>query len=552
MSLLNHILIKSMIAAGYLSLGRMNRAEHSGLEINKKLLFSILWHNRNSEFGKAHGFRSIRSIDDFRKNVPLSEYKDYDQAISRMMQGHKNILTSYSVKSFAKTSGSTGQLKYIPITRPHINAYLRYTLTRALALADIRYREQYKRPLPTGKIFGALGSENKKANGISYNNIADLGARRLRFIYPQILTLPLNTLLPMEGNGFAYCYARFSLAEKNTAYFFAVFNSVCVNVTDYIIKNREMLLKDIENGTIDESIDLAPSIRRKLEKKIKPLPERANFLREQFEKGKDPGLVRRIWPNMMVYSAIGTASFSPNKHIVDSYAGNVWHDNLIYGASEGLFAAADKLDSDRYLLLADSCFYEFIPDGEENASPLLLDELEVGKEYEIVITNQAGLYRYRIGDIVRVLGYKGETPYLTLSHRRGLLINVCGEKTTEEEMQQVINLLEKESGCSIQNWAVCVDIKGLIRRYMILVENEQGRDLSTYSEWIHSQIARTNTRYGELISCIDPAIIINQRPGTHEQWRELRIRNGANANQYKPVHILNTDEKLDFFLSRIL
>lgn len=547
---LGHVIIRLMIALGYLSVFRMHRSERKGRAINERLLFSILKHNRNCEFGKEHNFKGIHSIEDFRSRVPLSEYEDYDQAVSRMEQGQRNVLTSHTVRSFAKTSGSVGKPKFIPITLPHIKVYMRYTLTRALALADIRHREQYKCPLPVGKIFGALGSETKIVNGITYSNVADLGARYLRFIYPYILTLPLKTLLPLKGNGFAYCYARFSLADENTCYFFTVFLSDCVHMTDYIIKNRELLLRDIENGTIDESIDLDISIRRRLEKKIKPLPERAAFLREQFEKGEDPGLVRRIWPKMMVYSAIGTASFSPYQQIVDSFAGNVWHDNLIYGASEGLFAAADSLDSDRYLLLADSCFYEFIPDDDENANPLLLNELEVGKEYEIVITNQAGLYRYRIGDIVRILGYKGETPYLTLSRRRGELISISGEKTTEEDMQHVIKLLGEKSGCSILNWAVCVDAGDLIRRYLILVENEQGKDLSAYSEWIHSQIAQTNTRYDDLSGCIDQAAILNQQPGTHAQWRELQLRRGTSANQYKPVHVLNTEEKREFFLSR--
>ena len=541
-----------MVVQGHMSVRRMERMERSGRKTNERLLFSILRRNRNCEFGKEHNFRNIHSIEEFRSCVPISEYKDYDRAISRMEQGQRNVLTSYSVRSFAKSSGSVGKIKRIPITRPHINVYMRYTLTRALALADIRHRELYKRPLPSGKIFGALCSETRIVNGVRYSNVADLGARHLRFIYPYILTIPLRTLLPLEGNGFVYCYIRFSLAQENVSYFFTVFLSDCVYIMDYIDKNREMLLRDIGNGTIDESIDLEPSVRRHLEKKIKPLPQRAAFLREEFEKGKDPGLVRRIWPKMQVYSAIGSATFYPYKHIVDSCAGNIWHDNLIYGASEGLFAATDSLDSERYLLLADSCFYEFIPEGEENAVPLLLDELEVGKEYEIVITNQAGLYRYRIGDIVRILGYKGETPYLVFSRRRGELINICGEKTTEEEMQHVIDLLGKESGCSILNWAVCADDSDLVRCYMILVENDRGKDLSVYSQWIHSQIAQANTRYADMSAFIGRAVILNQMPGTHAQWREQRLSNGTSAAQYKPVHILNTEEKREFFLSRTL
>lgn len=550
MSLLNRIITKLMVAHGYLSIHRMNRAEHKGFEINERLLISIVRHNRNCEFGKAHGFKDIHSIEEFRSKVQLSEYKDYNQDISRMEQGQRNILTSYTVRSFSMTSGSAGKPKHIPCTQEHINVYIRYTLTRALALADMRYREQYKRPLPAGKIFGALCSESRIENNIHYSNVADLAARNLKLIFPYILTFPLRMLLPLEGNAFIYCYARFGLADADVIYFFTVFLSDCVYLIDYIGKNKEMLLRDIEEGTIDESIDLKPAIRKKLEKKIKPLPERAAFLREQFKKGADSGIVSRLWPKIQVYSAIGTASFAPYKNIVNTYADNVCHDNLIYGASEGLFAASDSLNSNRYLLLVDSCFYEFIPEEDENAEPLLLNQLETGREYEIVITNHAGLYRYRIGDIVRVLGYKGETPYIEFLRRRGQLINICGEKTTEDEMQHVINLLEEKAGCRILNWTTSIETSNMNRRYLILTENEQGKDLTLYSEWIHSQIARTNTRYNDMSAYLSQAKILNQVPGTHAQWRELRIRNGMNASQYKPVHILDTDEKRNFFISR--
>lgn len=555
-TIISHLVVKSLIIKGYVDLHRMNRAEKKALDINTRLLFSILKRNRNCEFGKSHHFADIRTIEDFQRNVPLSNFHDYESFISRMEEGCDNVLTSSKVLSYSRTTGTVGHPKHIPMTQPEVNVYVRYTLTRALALADKRYRSTYHRHMPVGHLMTTIFAEPQVLpSGAISNNISDIGASQYGFLYPYMLTHPTRHLFALTDIDYRYVSARYGLADENVIYIFSAFMATAVTIAKYIQDNWEMLVNDIENGTIDSSVAVRPEIRALLEKKLKPMPERAAYLRSEFEKGIDSTLYKRIWPKLTLYSAIGTAVFAAYKKDMDRVAAGVWHDNLIYGASEGLFAAADALESDKLLLLADSCFYEFIPcsDDESDERTYLLNELEVGKEYEIVVTNQAGLYRYRNGDVVRVLGHKGQCPYVVFARRKGQLVSLNGEKTTEEQIQYVIELLEKEADCSIPNWAVCEDKSGEHSRYMLLIENNQNKDLSLYSDFVNDKIGIANNRYHELVGTVfDPAIVVNQKPGTHDEWRAFRIKNGASTSNFKPVHLLDNSTIREFFLSRKL
>ena len=150
---------------------------------------------------------------------------------------------------------------------------------------------------------------------------------------------------------------------------------------------------------------------------LKKRPERAAELRKIFQEGFDTPIAPRFWPNLSYISAIGTGGFAIYAEKVKQFTGSIPIDYSVYAASEGIFASASAMNDPKYDLLTDSCFFEFLPtDGSgDEAHPLTLDKLEVGKEYEIIITNLSGFYRYRIKDVVRVLGYHNTTPQITFA-----------------------------------------------------------------------------------------------------------------------------------------
>jgi len=557
---LRSIAVEALTMKGFWDVRCMLLNAERARKVNDRLLLKILRQNKNCEYGKKYHFDNIKSTEDFKKNVPVVKYNDISDYIDRIYYtNEQNLITSKKIAGFATSSGSVGKPKLIPRTSSEVRIYTKYTVTRFLSLAK-KYGKKYGLHLkPARGVCTLCQHKERSPHGLISTNVADIAAKRYYSIYPYILNLPLGHQFSADEIDIRYANARFGLQDRDCCYLFSVFAKNIAELIEYIIDNREMLLNDIENGIISESVKMKDSVRRELEKVVKPDPKRAAELRAEFEKPTDETFLKRIWPNLAVISAIGTSvCFEGFSSFVCKYSKGVQFDYSIYGASEGLVAAAYKPNEKGQLLLPDSCYYEFVEESEEEreiTETLSLDELEVGKNYEILLTNQSGLYRYRINDIIRVLGYEGQCPVINFVYRRGQLLNINGEKTDIEQMSAAVKMMEQELQIEITEWAVFIDKGKEQYRYGILLETKDGIDLSYYAERFEEHLRNVNTSYRyyeEVKGLIDPPVIYNQAPGTHQAWREYKISCGATPEQVKPVKMLDNEEKMKFFMERII
>ncbi|MDO5332298.1 MAG: GH3 auxin-responsive promoter family protein, partial [Bacillota bacterium] len=510
--------------------------------------------------GKKYSFDKINSIEEFKKQVPIVTYPDLEPYVNRIYYNNEqNVLCSDRVIGFATSSGSIGKPKIIPRTDVEIGIYTKYTVTRFLALAKQYGKARGIGHIPARGICTLCQHKELSPFGLPATNVADIAAKKYYSIYPYILILPLKRQFSADEIDILYGNVRFGLEDKNCLYIFSVFAKNIEEIFSYMKEHHEMLVKDIREGTIDESVRMKPEIREALQRTIKPNPKRAAELEAEFAKGFDETIAKRLWPNLMVISAIGTSkSFEGFVETVKKYTKDVPFDYSIYGASEGLMAAAYKSDEVGQLMLPDSCYFEFVEDtgdeAKEITETLFIDQLEVGKKYEVILTNQSGFYRYRINDIIKVLGYEGKCPVINFVYRRGQLLNINGEKTNMEQMSEAMARLEKDAGVHITEWAVFVN-KGKDQfRYAVLIENEEGKDLSGLTDIFEQHLRDVNTSYyyyETVKGLIDPPVIYNQRPGSHKEWIEYKVSTGATREQIKPVRILDNDEKIGFFTKRI-
>ena len=546
--------MRLMVIKGNGSLRRLEKAAEAPMEINAALLKKIIKDNKNTEFGRQHRFSEIRSLEDFRRNVPVSGYEDYKDALERMKNGEQNVLTASKVLGFSRTSGSSGVPKYIPATAASLKAYVRYTWTRALALGAEELKKQGKKFSPGRGVFLSPATNETLPNGLPCSNIAEIGAREYGAFYPYILTLPTKRLFDMHDGDYIYNIYRFALEDPDVTFIFSVFFSINVSQLAYLKQNWELIVNDIEKGIISESVPLKPEVRADLEKRIRPMPERAAYLREQFEQGFNETLFKRLWPNLTVICSIGNASFRSAAAYIRSVSAGVPFDFSIYGASEALVAACNSLESTDMQLLTDSCFYEFVPFDEKPERYLTLDQLELGGKYEILITTQAGLYRYRLKDVIEVKGFRGKCPMISFVFRKGQLFNIAGEKFSEEDARTTIEMLEQAHGISVPHWLFYQDESVQPNRYSLVVEDGSDFDWDACIDEIEELIGKCNKRYTGQRSkkFIDRLIVQKQQPGTHEAWAQQCISRGASAAQIKPVHSLDNEEKKEFFLSRII
>ncbi len=554
---LTNAAMRFMVLKGKASLRHLEKSSKAPMEENRALLMKILRDNSDTEFGKAHRFGEIKTIAEFRQNVPVCTYEDFAPYIERMKNGEENLLTSSKVLGYSRTSGSSGVPKYIPATEASLKAYVKYTWTRALALGAQALEAKGEHYRPGRGVFLSPATNEVLPSGLPCSNIAEIGAREYGTFYPYILTVPTKKLFDVHDGDYIYNIYRFALADEDVTFMFSVFFSINVSQLAYLQKHWRVIVDDIEKGTIDESIRLKPEVRKELSALVKPMPERAAYLRKQFEQGFDETLLRRIWPNMTVLCGIGNASFRPATAYVRSFAKDIPFDYSIYGASEGLIAAVTELESTDMQLLTDSCFYEFIPADEEDRKNgnevLTLDQLKTGGKYEVLITTQAGLYRYHLKDVIEVKGFRNKCPMISFVYRKGQMFNIAGEKFSEEDARHTIRMFEQAHGIRVDHWLFYQDDSVMPSRYSLVVESDEDIDWDACIDELEEYMGRCNKRYpGQREKAfISRMIVEKQQPGTHDAWAALCVERGASAAQIKPVHSLDNEEKRNFFLQRI-
>ena len=156
-----------------------------------------------------------------------------------------------------------------------------------------------------------------------------------------------------------------------------------------------------------------------------------------------------------------------------------------------------------YMLLPFGGFYEFIP-VEEGAEEtlLLLDQLEVGKEYELVVTNLSGFYRYRLGDVIRVVDYHNECPMIVFSYRKNQLISMYGEKVTETALRTAVESMAEESGTAVLEYSIYADTETDPGHYIVLLESDREtlpEAWPYYSEILNRKLGEAHDSYGKKI-----------------------------------------------------
>lgn len=555
---LRRIAVRALIVKGSIDVRCMLKNAKNPQKVNDKLLLKIVHRNRNTEYGKLHHFDQIHSVEDFKRMVPIQRYDDFAPFVERIYYDNEsNILTADTVVGFARSSGSVGKPKLIPKTSKDVSIYTKYTVTRFLYLADKYLKEQgLRRMIPARGQNLLTRYDLFSPHGLPATNVADIPARKYFFIFPFILVTPLGKQFASNEIDVKYAFARYALEDEKLSYIFYVFAKGVAEQIEYIRDNWEMLADDIEKGTIDDSVRIRDDIHKRLDAITRPNPERAAEIRRQCEKGFDETILQRLWPNLSVICAIGTSPvFEGYAATVKKYSKGIPYDYSIYGASEALMAAAFESDNPDQVLLPDSCYFEFVdPEDEKAEHTLGIEDLEIGKEYEVIITNQSGFYRYRFNDIIRVVGYCNNCPSIVFAYRKGQLINVTGEKTNFEQMAAAISRLEALTETTIKEWTVFVDKGEKQYRYGILLETEGNTDLGAYADQFEDILREVNPQYlyYEGNDLIEPPVILKQQPGTHEEWKQARIEAGASESQVKPVHILDTDDKREFFLSRVV
>ena len=526
------------------------------MRVNTELLMRILNENKDTEYGKKYGFSDIHSIKEYQEKVPVTRYDDYAPFITRMVKkGEQNILCAAPITHYNKSSGTMGVPKYIPMSEASMHQYNMYNGSgplgvlsnacgndwvngRTIRLAESTAEEVF---LPCGATYGALSQKMTR-------QFRD----KLKYMY----TSPDEALFPKPGTDTKYLHARYALTDENATSFLTAFYSYLIELLRYIENNWEMLVKDIEEGTIDESVLLPEDVRKKLQGEIEPMPERAAELKEIFSKGFSEPFIPKVWKKMKFIEGIGTGGFKIYADMIrDKYSGDgIEMLKLGISASEGFFSFPYRMNSEDTVLLPNSVFYEFLPlDAEDDFSKIVtIDGLEAGKEYELIITNLSGFYRYRMRDAIKVVSHYENTPTIEFMYRIDQTISIMGEKTTEAALRMAADATAKELGFELVDFSVYSDLKASPVRYQYFMEiGENPRNVmpNVIRMVLERNLAVANPSMGDKVKsniCGDTRLNFLQRE-SYALYRDMMVAKGVASSQIKPVRIISNERQRKFF-----
>ena len=523
------------------------------MKYNTELLMKILEDNKDTEYGLKYDFANIKSIEDYQAKVPVTDYDSYADYIYRMTEnGEKNLITAYDIIHYAKSSGTMGNPKRIPVSSLHHAINIKYDYEYLFSLfAEKEGIDWIQYPflnltelsisiLPSGDTYGSISGKIMTGFG---DQLSDF------------ITSPIEALIPSIKTDTRYVHARFGLVNPDIRYTVTSFVSLFLESLRYLKNNWELLVDDIEKGTIDESVRMPDEVRESLLGKIEPMPERAAELRKIFEEGFDEPVVPKIWPNMLLLIGCGSGGFAHYVEKIKEFTGPDIDFALIgLTASEGLFSLFVELDNPDAILIPDSMFYEFLPvDADEDYSKIVtLDKLEVGKDYEVITTNLSGFYRYRMKDIVRCVGMYNNTPMVEFLYRLDQCLCLMGEKVNEENLRAAAYQTEEELGFNLVDFSVYADHHASPMRYVFLMEVEDMPDDVT-KKLVHERLNK-NFCATDPVLCykiqrglLEKAEVYFLQPETYMFYKELMVARGASSSQVKPPRILCDEPAIRFF-----
>lgn len=372
------------------------------IDTQKGVLFSQLYLSEETDYGKTYGFKNISSIKDFQNQVPIVTYEEFEPYIEKARRGEKDIIWPGQIKHFAKSSGTTNaKSKFIPITNE--------------SLENCHYK--------AGKDLVSIYANNHPENQLFGNKNLRLG-------------------------GSAEIYENFNTKYGDLSAILIENLPFWVEITTVPSKKVSLMaeweskLKAIVSEVINQDVG-----------SIIGVPSWMLVLLQRVMKETNKNSISELWPNLEVFFH-GGISFKPYKNQYKRIMGKDINYYEIYNASEGFFGIQDRSGSDEMLLMLDyGIFYEFIPMeylGESNPKVLTLEEVELGKNYAVIITTNGGLWRYLIGDTVQ---FTSINPFrIKISGRTKHYINAFGEELMIDNVESALTKACTKTNATIKDF----------------------------------------------------------------------------------------------------
>ena len=426
-------------------LRRFFRCADRAAAVQERALLRLVRHNADSTFGRDHGFDHIHSPREFTDRVPIRTYADMTPYMDRVKAGETSALfgSGQRVVMFALTSGSTDVPKYIPVTDAFVRSYRRgWNIFGVKALYDhpggvLRPILQVSSPM----------DERRTARGIPCGSISGLLAATQKRLVRKFYTSPPSTAYIADPQARYYTLMRLAV-PRNVAFAVTANPATQLRLARSAQTHAQRLIKDVSDGTLSPPGEIDPAIRRRIADRLRPDRGSANRLSSILDR-HGALLPKHYWDLKFLANWTG-GTLALHLRDFPYYFGRTPVRDIGLLATEGRVSIGIEDGTPGGILDVEGGFFEFMePDAETAPDPksppaLRCHELAVGGEYRVLLTNAAGLYRYDLGDRIRVLEYLGQAPVVEFLHRGEHTASLTGEKLTEWQVAKAFERATRE------------------------------------------------------------------------------------------------------------
>lgn len=487
-------------------------------------LRAYLERNAGTAFGRKHDFGALDSYEAFARRVPMGDYESFAPWLDRIREGQRHVLTSEPVTHLVPTSGSTQARKLIPFT-----STLQREFQGAISpwLVDLVRRHPAMLCGPAyWSVSPALGAPQTEPSAIPIgfeSDAAYLGGTRQRLV-ESVLAVPAPVQRAGSLDGFRYATLLALLRARELRLISVWHPSYLTLLLDALPKFWDDLLRDVERGSCHVADEFAAADRAGLT--ARPRPDRASELRRC-----DPEQPASLWPKLTVISCWSAGAAATGRQEL----GRRFPRTLIQ--PKGLLATEAFVTlpfAGRHPLAVASHFFEF---QDEHGRIHLPHNLRDHAEYEVVVTTGGGLWRYRLGDRVRVTGWVERTPALEFRGRTGGLVDLCGEKLSESFVTNCLADLFRHAERAPRFVMLAPESAGASCRYTLYLESGDAAARAAELAMRLDERLRRNPHYAlcrDLEQLQSPGIFMIERDG-YETFVRRMAAAGARVGDVKPV-----------------
>ncbi len=473
---------------------QLNNIRQNAVSLQQKTFSNLIHEAKSTAFGTDHHFASIKNYEDFKKYVPVRDYEELRPYIDRVVNGEENVTWPGKPAYLAKTSGTTSGVKYIPISKESMPEHIKAARNALLSYIH----ETGKADFVDGKMIFLQGS-------------------------------------PV-------------LAEKHGIQTGRLSGIVAHHVPGYLQKNR---LPSYQTNCIEDWEEKVDAIVQETAKEdlrlISGIPPWCQMYFDRLSAVSGGKKIKDIFPNFKLY-VHGGVNYEPYRARMEESIGFKIDSIETYPASEGFIAFQDSQTEKGLLLMVDAgIFYEFIPSEEYfNANPtrINLKDVELDKNYALIMNTSAGLWGYSLGDTVK---FVSKNPYkIVVSGRIKHYISAFGEHVIGEEVEQALMGVAASEGVDVTEFTVAPQVApadgGLPYHEWFIEFGKEPEDLTAFALKVDKALQQKNIYYFDLIegNILQPLIVRSLKKDTFINY----MRSQGKLGGQNKVPRLSNDRKI--------